>query len=188
MAAHATPRHRSGMASAMAILLIGIGFAAAWWAVAPSVLGVDRTGAQGVSLQGDFAETVVADAAPVAALSEGIRISTSIQVSQPRDPFRPLTSDSGSGGGGGGTGGGGGSTVPDDRLTFGLVSVTTVDGTTRAVVKVDNVEYTVGVGDTFAGNFKVVSLTPSATSTQASGVFQFGDSTFEARVGQSILK
>ena len=42
---------------------------------------------------------------------------------------------------------------------------TTVDGTPRAVVKVDNVEYTVGVGDTFAGNFKVVSLTtPNATS------------------------
>ncbi|MEX1288387.1 MAG: hypothetical protein AB1Z57_10660 [Acidimicrobiia bacterium] len=176
MAAHANPRPRSGLATALAILLIGVGFAAAWWAVAPTVLGAD-TPTIG-SLDGAYAETVVADAAPAAALSEGVRISTSIQVAQPRDPFRPLVSD----------GGGGGAVDPGDRLTFGLVSVNEVDGVPRAVVQVDNVEYTVGVGDTFAGNFKVVSLTPSDDGSSASGVFQFGDNTFEASVGQSILK
>jgi hypothetical protein len=181
MAAHANPRPRSGMATAIAILLIGVGFAAVWWAFAPSILGIDRPSSQAVSLEGDYAGAVVADAAPASALAEGIRISTSIQVSQPRDPFRPLVSDSS---------GGGTVTRPDDRLTFGLVSVAEVDGVPRAVVRVDNVEYTVGVGDTFAGNFKVVSLTASDSTAgvQASGVFQFGDNTFEAAVGQSILK
>jgi hypothetical protein len=177
MAAHATPRPRSGMATAVAILLIGLGFAAAWWAVAPSVLGVEQTPA-GVGLGGAYAETIVADAAPAAALSEGVRISASIQVAQPRDPFRPLVSD----------GGGDGTTTPDDRLTFGLVSVNEVDGVPRAVVQVENVEYTVGVGDTFAGNFKVVSLTPADGDDSAAGVFQYGDNTFEASAGQTILK
>lgn len=177
MAAHATPRHRSGMATAVAILLIGIGFAVVWWAVAPSVLGVEDD-AGGATLDGAYAETVVADATPAAALTEGVRISTSIQVAQPRDPFRPLVSD----------GGDGGTTDPGDRLTFGLVSVNEVDGVPRAVVQVDNVEYTVGVGDTFAGNFKVVSLTPEEGDDAASGVFQYGDNTFEASVGQTILK
>lgn len=176
MAAHATPRPRSGVATAVAILLIGLGFAAAWWAVAPGVLGVDQT-RPGAGLDGALAETVVADAAPASALTEGVRISTSIQVAQPRDPFRPLVSD-----------GGGGTASPDDRLTFGLVSVNEVSGVPRAVVQVDNVEYTVGVGDTFAGNFKVVSLTPAEAGDAGSGVFQYGDNTFEASVGQSILK
>ena len=100
-------------------------------------------------------------------------------MAQPRDPFRPLVSDGGSGDG---------STTPDDRLTFGLVSVNEVDGVPRAVVQVENVEYTVGVGDTFAGNFKVVSLTPADGDESASGVFQYGDNTFEATAGQTILK
>ena len=177
MAAHATPRSRSGLATAFAILMIGIGFAAAWWAVAPSVLGED--GPAIPALEGAYAETVVADAAPAAALSEGVRISTSIQVAQPRDPFRPLASD-----------GSGGATDQSDRLQFGLVSVNEVDGVPRATVQVDNVEYTVGVGDTFAGNFKVVSLTPtdSTADEPGAGVFQYGDNTFEASVGQTILK
>ncbi len=178
MAAHATPRSRSGFATALAILLIGVGFAAAWWAVAPSVLGAD--GPAIPALEGAYAETVVADAAPAAALSEGVRISTSIQVAQPRDPFRPLAAD----------GSGGDGTDASDRLQFGLVSVNEVDGVPRATVQVDNVEYTVGVGDTFAGNFKVVSLTPADSTADESGagVFQYGDNTFEASVGQTILK
>jgi hypothetical protein len=51
-----------------------------------------------------------------------------------------------------------------------------------AVVEVDGTTYTVGVGDTFAENFKVVSLTTNG------GVFTFGDSAFTLAVGQSILK
>ena len=39
MAAHAQPRN--GSAAVVAILLMGLGLAAAWWAMAPVVLGVD---------------------------------------------------------------------------------------------------------------------------------------------------
>ena len=51
-----------------------------------------------------------------------------------------------------------------------------------AVVEVDGETSTVGVGDTFATNFKVVSL------SETGGVFTFGDSAFTLAVGQSILK
>jgi hypothetical protein len=47
---------------------------------------------------------------------------------------------------------------------------------------VDGTTYTVGVGETFAGSFKVVSL------AESSGVFQYGDSAFTLAVGQAILK
>ena len=66
MAAHATPRSRSGLATAVAILLIGVAFAVAWWAIAPTVLGDEAPAIPG--LEGAYAETVVADAAPAAAL------------------------------------------------------------------------------------------------------------------------
>jgi hypothetical protein len=56
------------------------------------------------------------------------------------------------------------------------------NGSLVAVVEVDGETYTVGVGDTFAVSFKVVSLTESG------GVFTFGDSAFTLAVGQSILK
>jgi hypothetical protein len=49
-------------------------------------------------------------------------------------------------------------------------------------VTVDGVTYTVGVGDEFADDLKVVSL--SATS----GVFQIDTRVFTLAVGQSILK
>jgi hypothetical protein len=51
-----------------------------------------------------------------------------------------------------------------------------------AVVEVDGQTYTVGVGDTFAGEFKVVSLSDNG------GVFTYGDSAFTLAVGQSIVK
>jgi hypothetical protein len=50
------------------------------------------------------------------------------------------------------------------------------------VVSVDEVTYTVGVGDTFAGDFKVISLDSD------SGVFMYGDNVFTLSVGQSIIK
>jgi hypothetical protein len=63
-----------------------------------------------------------------------------------------------------------------------LIEIRDVEGVLRATVKVDDTDYDVGVGDTFAGSFKVVSLDPD------SGVFLYGDNAFELSVGQEILK
>jgi hypothetical protein len=63
-----------------------------------------------------------------------------------------------------------------------LLEVRDESGSLVAVVEVDGETSTVGVGDSFAENFKVVSLTESG------GVFTFGDSAFTLAVGQSILK
>ena len=63
-----------------------------------------------------------------------------------------------------------------------LLEVRDEGGTLVAVVEVDGVTYTVGVGDTFATSFKVVSL------NETGGVFTYGDSAFTLAVGQSILK
>ena len=63
-----------------------------------------------------------------------------------------------------------------------LLEVREEQGVRKAVVTVDGVTYTVGVGDEFADDLKVVSL--SATS----GVFQIDTRVFTLAVGQSILK
>lgn len=70
---------------------------------------------------------------------------------------------------------------PDD-IRVSLLEVREENGSLVAVVEVDDVTYTVGVGDTFATNFKVVSL------NETGGVFTYGDSAFTLAVGQSILK
>lgn len=63
-----------------------------------------------------------------------------------------------------------------------LLEVRDENGALVAVVEVDGETFTVGVGETFAEDFKVVSL------TETGGVFTFGDSAFTLAVGQSILK
>ena len=63
-----------------------------------------------------------------------------------------------------------------------LLEVRDETGGRVAVVEVDGTTYTVGVGDTFATSFKVVSLTDNG------GVFTYGSSAFTLAVGQSILK
>ena len=110
---------------------------------------------------------------------EGVKVLSSFQVSQPRDPFRPLITEESSTGGTG-TGTGDGFDPSGTRVT--LVEIRDIAGVLRATVKVDGADYDVGVGDTFAGDFKVVSLDPD------SGVFLFGDNAFELSVGQEILK
>ncbi len=163
----------SGTAAAAAILLIGVALAAAWVVVAPTVFGSDAP-----VLDGPLAETAVA--APTAAeFIEGVKVLSSFQVSQPRDPFRPLiTEESATGDPGNGTDNG----FDPTGLRVTLVEVRDVSGVLRATVKVDGTDYDVGVGDAFATNFKVVSLDPT------SGVFLYGDNAFELSVGQEILK
>ncbi len=163
----------SGTAAAVSILLIGLAVAAAWMFVAPSVFG----GGESV-LEGPLAESTLA-APATSELIEGVKVLGSFQVSQPRDPFRPLiTEDSTTGTTSDGTGNG----FDPSGLRVTLVEIRDVAGVLRATVKVDGTDYDVGVGDTFAGDFKVVSLDPN------SGVFLYGDNAFELSEGQEILK
>jgi hypothetical protein len=63
-----------------------------------------------------------------------------------------------------------------------LVDIYDLGGVLRARVEVVGVEYDVGVGDTFATNFKIVSLDAD------SAVILFGDNAFELLIGQEIIK
>ncbi len=186
MAAHSSHRS-SGTAAVVAVLLLGLGLATAWWALAPSILGVS----QAAPIQGERPEVVAAVPAP-AALAEGVRLSNSIQVTPPRDPFLPLV-NANTGSGSGTLTGGSGSTATV-RTSFTLGTVKDVSGVLRADVTIDGVDYSVGVGDEFAGPFMVVSLTEAEMDTagnvtnEASGVFKYGDNTFTASAGQAILK
>ena len=184
MAAHSSHRS-SGTAAVAAVLLLGLGLATAWWALAPSILGVS----QAAPIQGERVE-VVAAAPASAAPAEGIRLTNSIQVTPPRDPFLPLVNAN--------TGfdsfaGGSGSTATI-WTSFTLGTVKDVNGILRAGVTIDGVDYSVGVGDEFAGSFMVVSLAEAELDTsgnatkEASGVFKYGDNTFTASAGQAILK
>lgn len=161
---------RSGRAAVIAILLIGVAVATAWWAVAPAFLG-----ASGSALSGPLAPVAASPAA--AAVSGPAPATGSFQTAQPRDPFRPLITESSSTGNGGG-----GSSYEPSGTRVQLVAITDVGGVLRATVIVDSTSYDVGVGDTFADSFMVVSLSADG------GVFLYGDNAFELSVGQEILK
>ncbi len=164
---------RNGTAAAVAIILTGLAIAGAWLLIAPSILHPADS-----LLDGPLAESTVA-ASATDELIEGVKVLSSFQVSQPRDPFRPLiTEDSATGGGNGGTDNG----FEPSGIRVTLIEIRDVGGVLRATVQVDGTDYDVGVGDTFAGDFKVVSLDPD------SGVFLYGDNAFELSVGQEILK
>lgn len=127
--------------------------------------------------------------------------TTEFQLGQPRDPFEPLvdettstttadgatTTSTTAGGATTSTTSGGAttSTTQDDDpegLRVTLIEVREEGGERVAVVQVDGVTYTVGVGDTFATDFKVVSLSDNG------GVFTYKDSAFTLAEGQSIVK
>jgi hypothetical protein len=162
--------NRSGRAAVIAILLIGVAVAGGWWLVAPSFLG-----ATGSALDGPLAPVAASPAA--AGVSGPAPATGSFQTAQPRDPFRPLITESSATGDGGG-----GSTYEPSGTRVQLVAITDVGGVLRATVIVDSTTYDVGVGDSFAESFMVVSLDTD------SGVFLYGDNAFELSVGQEILK
>ena len=176
----------------VSLLLVATAVASVWLMASAGVFTGGEPALPGAPTTGG---TVAA--APGGALDP----SSDYQVGQPRDPFEPLvvaptTSTPGDGsttsttGGDGSTtsttsGGSTTSTTQDDdpdgkRVT--LLEVREESGDRVAVVQVDGVTYTVGVGDTFAGSFKVVSLSENG------GVFTYGDSAFTLAVGQSIVK
>ncbi|MGI9647674.1 MAG: hypothetical protein ACR2OI_04070 [Acidimicrobiia bacterium] len=159
------------------ILLAGLAVAALWLLVAPSILGSSS------SIDPDpivLADSGVVSESPLDELLPGMILIDDFQVSQPRDPFRPLiTEDTGDTG----DGGDGGDGFDPTGTSVGLISVTTLgDGTKQAVVRVSGTDYTVGVGDTFAGSYQVVSLTDTG------GTFLYGDSPFTLAIGEEILK
>jgi hypothetical protein len=122
-----------------------------------------------------------------------------------KDPFQPLvvSAPGGSTGGttggttGGSTGGstgnpaptptgsitgvnGGNSGTPSTTVT--LIDIRKVSGKLVATVDVDGKDYNAGVGQTFAQNFRVLSLNTSC------GTFVFGDERFSLCKGQEINK
>ncbi len=112
-------------------------------------------------------------------VGEGARVLFNAQLSQPRDPFRPLIDENSPAGTPGlGTGSG----FAPGTTTVVLVEITEVDGVPRAIITVNGTTYDVGVGDTFAGVYQVVSISPDNV------VILFGDNAFTLSVGQQILK
>jgi len=123
------------------------------------------------------------------------------QTFEGKDPFQPLVVAAAVGSTGGTTGGstggstgspapqpsgsitgvnGGSSGTPSTTVT--LIDIRKVNGKLVATVDVDGKDYTAGVGQTFAQNFRVISLTSSC------GTFVFGDERFSLCEGQEINK
>ena len=188
----------------VAMLLVATAIAAMWLMASAGVFaGAEQplAGAPESSTESNLS---------AAAGAGSVEIKSGFQVSQPRDPFEPLIASGGgptttlddeststtTGDGSTTTTTGDGSTTTTiagstttttagdspDGIRVVLLEVRDESGSLVAVVEVDGETYTVGVGDTFAVSFKVVSLTESG------GVFTFGDSAFTLAVGQSILK
>lgn len=194
---------RTFVAVLVAVLLVGTAGASVWLMASSGVLSLGGDG----QLPGapDSGVTVPGGSGAAIPAAGGFRVA------QPRDPFAPLittptsstvpgesTTTTGTGSTTSTTGGGsttsstttttgGGSTTSTTSDTpvgkrVSLLEIRDQGGVKKAVLTVDGQTYTVGVGDTFATDFKVISL---ATS---SGVFMYRDSVFTLAVGQSIIK
>jgi hypothetical protein len=113
------------------------------------------------------------------------------EVFAPKDPFRPLLNEGGGkgedgakdDGDGGDQGSGGGSASQNiEGHTVKLVDVFKEDGKQRAQVQVDSTVYTMDEGETFADNFKLLSVSGQCAS------MLFGDDQFTLCEGEEILK
>jgi hypothetical protein len=183
-------RDRPVLATFLGIALVGIAAVIAGLVISSGVLWGDDEPASiqsaGPNL-GDLSDVggVALDDLQPAAVAAGFQ-------AQPRDPFKPLipngtTNTTGTTDATGSTV----TTIPGttsstdftpDTYRVSLTAINEVAGVLRARVVVNGVVYDVGVGDTFAGVFKLVSL----TTTQAT--FMFGDRAFVLSIGQEILK
>lgn len=158
-------RSRSLLAGFVAVVLVGTGISSA-----VILAGAGLWSDAGVGFGGPLAPSAVADASALAT-EEGARMLFNAQLSQPRDPFRPLITEGSPDPGPPGVG------VPglgpfDPSLTLTLEEIIEVGGTLRGIVSVNDESFNVGVGEEFAGGFRVVSLAPDA------GVFSFEGTTF----------
>ena len=186
MAASST--RRTLMAVVVAVLLLVTGGGSFWLVASSGALSGDSSDGPG----GGESSGTVAQAAAVLFAGAWFKLE------QPRDPFAPLittpapvTSSAGSSTTGMGSttsstaGGSTTTTTVSDHPTgtrVALLEIRTEGGAKVAVLTVDGVTYTVGVGDTFADGFKVISL------GNDSGVFMYGTKVFTLVVGQSIIK
>jgi len=163
------------------IFLVAILISIGWLLVAPGVFGgaratLDVPGAVDLPSAANT-EVLASQSLSSNALLPGSRVVDAFQAAQPRDPFRPLILDIPDAGG---TGDG---TDPLAGANVTVVAITTdAAGNRRAIVRVDGTEYTVAVGETFAGRFKIVALDDDKVT------FLFGDQTFVLGEGQQILK
>ncbi len=183
---------RSLTASVVAILLVATAVVSVWLVATNGVFAAAGPGLDGPlpAAPGTIAPFVLTD--------DGLGLTSAFQVAQPRDPFEPLIDDATTTTAGTTTttttgdtttttGAGTTSTTttdgfePDTRRVV-LLEIREEDGTRRAVLTVDGETYVVAVGEAFAENFRVVSL------SENSGVFLYGDSAFTLAVGQAILK
>jgi hypothetical protein len=148
------------------------------------------------------ASPAVTSPSPAAAPAGRHHPVQTFQVFAPRDPFKPLvsaatgttsgttttggTGTTGSGGSGGGTSSGGTSSSSGGRAVSGhrvkLVDTFTQNGGKKAEVEVDGTVYRVGPGQTFADNFKLLSISGKCAS------LLFGDDQFSLCEGQEVLK
>jgi hypothetical protein len=192
---------RSVTASIVAFLLIGAGAVSVWL-----VAGSDVFASAPLSLDGPL-PAVTATVPGGDGAESDLPLASGFQVSQPRDPFEPLTSEPPlttttlPGQTTTTLPGQTTTTLPGQTTTTVAGQTTTTtegfepagtrvvlleireeDGVRKAVLTVDGVTHVAAVGETFGGQFKVVSL------SEESGVFLYGDSAFTLAVGQAILK
>ena len=171
-------RLRSPLAGVLATVLILTAVGAAYIVVTSGLLWAASDDSPGLPAAAASLDVIKPGSSPVG-------IVESLQLSQPRDPFRPLiTEDSPLGGigGVGGEPGDAGDSFDPTGTTITLQDIRDVAGVLRATLTVNGVTWDVAVGDTFADVYKVVSL------SEDKGVFMFGDTAFELSVGQQILK
>ena len=172
-------RRAAPAAAVIATIMVATAAVATWLVVTSGVLAARPAAAEHPQA------SISAQQAPPA--DDSVKGNSVFQLSQPRDPFRPLiTEDSPPGAipGVGGTpsepGDGSGGFEPGNTIT--LEEIREVDGELVATIVVNGVTYEVSEGDTFAGSFKVIEL------TEDTALLQYGDIVFELKVGQSILK
>ncbi len=182
---HEPRRGRGLVATVAAALLIATGVASGWAVVDSGLFAPSRSG-----LEGPLAGVGSPVDQPLE-VTGAIEITGEAQISQPRDPFRPLITEDSPFFGQPGVGP---SLVPSENgvvppengfapeVTVALVEIRTVGGVLRATITVNGETFDVGVGDTFADVYKVVSL------TETTAVIMFGDSVFQLSTGQQILK
>lgn len=124
--------------------------------------------------------------ATVAPTATPTGIPETIDFFEGKDPFRPLVTAGGIGGapspGGTASPGPSGGPSGGDAQRVTLVSITGSGSARQATVLVDGQEYTVSEGETFAGSYRVKSLTADC------GTFVFGDEQFTLCEGQEVLK
>ncbi|MBU1226761.1 MAG: hypothetical protein KJ698_06095 [Actinobacteria bacterium] len=191
-----TGAKRSIAATFLAFLLVGVGVVAIWLVTGSGIFASSTQLLSG-PLPADGSAAVGAGA------ETALPLAANVQVAQPRDPFAPLTTVA--------TPttttlpgqttttvttqpGETTTTTPGESTTTTtegfqpqgtrvvLLEIRQEGGVDKAVMTVDGVTYVVGVGETFAGSFKVVSL------AETSGVFLYGDTAFTLAIGQAILK